>query len=121
MEVSKGRFGGDGTWDFETKAVSKARFGGDQRLGVSEPIAKLQRWAYWVFGSAGKESWQDEARHGMAWHGMSCHGMAWYCSVWQGEAKHGNARHDEAVHVKTRQYNRFGVYCASRGPVIILR
>ena len=89
LEVSKGRFGGDGTWDFEAKAVFKARFGGDQRLGVSETIAKLKHWAYWVFGSPGKG--QYEARHGMAWHGMSCHGMAWYGSVWQGEAKHGKA------------------------------
>ena len=50
----------------------------------------------------------------------------WYGSVWQGEAKHdnarrGKARHDKAMQVKARQCNRFGVYCASGGPVIILR
>ena len=43
LEVSKGRIWRYGTWDFEAKAVFKARFGGDQRLGVSETIAKLQR------------------------------------------------------------------------------
>ena len=50
--------------DFEAKAVSKARFGMDQRLGVSKSIVKLQRWAYWVFGSPVK------ARHGKTRQGM---------------------------------------------------
>ena len=96
------------------KHFAMARFGGDQRLCVPGSLVKLQRWADGVASQG--ESRQDEAWHGMAWFG----------SVWQGEAKHdnarrGKARHDKAMQVKARQCNRFGVYCASGGPVIILR
>ena len=64
---------------------------------------------FWV--SSQGEARQDEARRGMAWYG----------SLWQGEAEHNNARQDKAMQVKARQCNRFGVYCASGGPVIILK